>query len=68
MAPRPLESREVRERSTTDGTPAQRPCDWAMEEKPDIKGMHLTWRLIVEVLHVRVTAEQWTHREFEQDV
>jgi hypothetical protein len=39
-----------------------------MEEKPDLRGMHLTWRLIVEVLYVPVTAESWAHREFAQDV
>jgi hypothetical protein len=34
----------------------------------DIRGMHLTWRLILEVLHVWVTAEQLANRDVEQDV
>jgi len=30
--------------------------------------MHLTWRLIFEVLHIWVTAEQLAHRDFEEDI
>ena len=42
-------------RLQASGTPPAWPCEpleRAMEEKADIRGMHLTWWLIVEVLHV----------------
>jgi hypothetical protein len=39
-----------------------------MEEKPDIRRMHLTWRLIWEVLHVSVTAEPLADGDVERDV
>jgi hypothetical protein len=35
------------------------PLERAMGEKSDIRGMHLTWRLIVEVPPLLVTVESW---------